>query len=634
MRALAKAIPKDDLDEKRRGTGKNRPLPSRLATASHIRLEDAEPKMTIQESTLKLEPYPRGVKAEDERSSVGALQLGQWLLGKGYIRAEQLKQALDLQKRTDPEPLLGEILRSIKAVDEEKIAEALAAQIGVGVWDLKTHPPDPKVKGLIPGALAQSLHVIPQSIEDGILRCVTIRSVDAADRAKLEFLANHPIVFSVATDAAFAKWLQQLYGLSVERMIEGLTMDAIDVSDQEVFVHDLREMASEPTLVNLVNKVIAEAIEQRASDIHVEPFESEIIIKYRIDGALQVMPPPPKQFQSAIVSRIKIMSQMDIAERYIPQDGQIRVNLPTEKVDIRVSTVPTVFGESVVLRLLNKDEALLNLTNLGIGKEPHRKLTHILELPYGILIVCGPTGSGKSTTLYGALKQIYTPEKKIITIEDPVEYQLHGINQIPVRPKRGLTFASGLRSLMRQDPDIIMVGEIRDRETADIAIRAALTGHLVLSTLHTNDAPGTVTRLIDMGVEPFLIASSVQAVLGQRLVRRLCPECRVAEKPNPDIAPEFESDFLPELIYRRGEGACERCKGRGFLGRIGIYELMTMNEKLHDLILARASATDVREVARTTMQSMRQDGWDKICRGMTTVAEVIQATRFEQGHEQ
>jgi type II secretory ATPase GspE/PulE/Tfp pilus assembly ATPase PilB-like protein len=546
----------------------------------------------------------------------------------GYVTPEQLSRALQVQAGGRRHTPLGAVLVELKILSEEQLAHALARQMGVPVWDLEAAPPDPALKELVPSVLAQSCRLVPQANENGWLRCVATGPVAPAELAKLEFIVNCPVRLAVATEGAVARQLRELYGVTVEGVIAGLRSGGDqDNGDQEVFIHELRELVEEPTLVNLVNVIISGAITERASDIHIEPFENELKVKYRIDGVLQEMPPPPKHLQAAIVSRIKIMAGLDIAERYLPQDGQIRVGTAEARVDIRVSTIPTVYGESVVLRLLNKDESLLKLTQLGMNDATRRRFEHLLGRTYGIILVCGPTGSGKTTTLYSALLKIYTPEKKIITIEDPVEYQIHGINQIPVRPKRGLTFVSGLRSIVRQDPDIIMVGEIRDRETADIAIRSALTGHLVFSTLHTNDAPGAVTRLLDMGVEPFLIASSIQGVLGQRLVRRLCRTCRAPVRPEPALREQFEVESLPERIYEAT--GCEECRHTGYVGRMGIFELLTMSEELHDLILREDSSAQLKRAARRRMQTMLQDGWEKISEGATSVQEVLKATQVD-----
>ena len=560
-------------------------------------------------------------------------RIGELLRERMGLPDEHLRHALEIQSTTQPRPLLGSILLSFNYIDEQQLTHALAGQMGVDIWDLREEPPDASLKSLIPPTIAQEHMIIPQGCENGYVRCVVTGPVAPAVRSKIEFLIGQPIRMVIASETDVLHQLQTSYGISVENMISGLSETGGDDNNdgEEYFMHDLREMAQEPTLINLVNLIISGAIEERASDIHIEPFESTLTVKYRIDGLLHEMSPPPKQFQSAIVSRIKIMAGMDIAERYIPQDGHIRVNLPHAKVDIRVSTVPTVYGESLVLRLLNKDEALMDLNQLGMSDESRTRFTALLDRPFGIILVCGPTGCGKTTTLYSALRQIYTPEKKIITIEDPVEYKIQGVNQIPVRPKRGLTFASGLRAIVRQDPDIIMVGEVRDRETADIAIRAALTGHLVFSTLHTNDAPGAITRLLDMGVEPFLIASSTQGIIGQRLMRRLCPECRRPVTPDPILLRQFEIDSLPDCIYE--PVGCDACHGRGYRGRFGVFELLTINETLHDLILRSATSNEIKRVAHKDMQTMRQDGWEKIRSGVTSLAEVMRATQMETNGE-
>jgi type II secretory ATPase GspE/PulE/Tfp pilus assembly ATPase PilB-like protein len=344
-------------------------------------------------------------------------------------------------------------------------------------------------------------------------------------------------------------------------------------------LHDIEVMANEPTVINLVNVIISTALRERASDIHLVPFESFIQLRYRIDGVLQEKQPPPKQLHAALVSRIKIMADMNIAERFMPQDGHIQINHRSSRVDIRVGTMPTIHGESVVMRLLQKDSKLLTPRELGLDKDRSALLSKLVEKPHGLFLTTGPTGSGKTTTLYSILQGIYSPEKKIITIEDPVEYELAGVAQIPVRPNRNFTFSTGLRAILRQDPDVVMVGEIRDAETAEIAIRAALTGHQVFSTLHTNDATGAVTRLLDMGVEAFLISSSLEGVLAQRLVRKICPHCRVEAKVESAVFHKLETLGVhqPNGVFYRGQG-CEECRGTGFKGRIGIFELLAITQ--------------------------------------------------------
>jgi general secretion pathway protein E len=383
----------------------------------------------------------------------------------------------------------------------------------------------------------------------------------------------------------------------------------------------LRDMASEAPVIRLVNTMIAQAAEKRSSDIHIEPFEKEFRVRYRVDGVLHNQEPPPRELKAAIISRVKLMAKLNIAERRLPQDGRIKIKVLGREIDLRVSTLPTLYGESVVMRLLDRSAGdFYDLYRLGFDERMLSRMEHYTSLPHGILLVTGPTGSGKSTTLYSALKRINQPDKKIITIEDPVEYQMDGINQIHVNPQIGLTFASGLRHIVRQDPDVIMVGEIRDRETADIAIRAALTGHFVYSTLHTNDAPSAITRLVDMGIEEYLISSTVVAVLAQRLVRLICERCKVpaGTRTTPDGA---------TVNCFRGEG-CENCFGTGYTGRIGIFELMELDDELRALILAKTDAATLTAAARRNgMRALREDGWLKVSRGVTTADEVLRVTQ-------
>ena len=396
-------------------------------------------------------------------------------------------------------------------------------------------------------------------------------------------------------------------------------------------IEQLKDLASEAPVIRLVNLIISKAIEGRASDIHIEPFEKDLKVRYRIDGILYDVESPPKKLKAAIISRVKIMAKLNIAERRLPQDGRIKLKVLGKDIDLRVSTLPTMYGESVVMRILDKSNSdLYDIRRLGFPADSLSDLEALIRRPHGILLVTGPTGSGKTTTLYSALDTINLPDKKIITIEDPVEYQMDGVNQIQVNPQIGLTFATGLRHIVRQDPDVIMVGEIRDLETAEIAIRAALTGHLVFSTLHTNDAPSAITRLVDMGAEDYLIASSLLGVLAQRLVRVICPHCRVEVFP--------VSEMLDEIGYRRGNGhdphrffegrGCERCANTGFIGRVGIYELMLVNDELRKLTVGKADSGQIRKKAlESGMRSLRDDGWLKVRQGMTTVSEVLRVTQ-------
>jgi type II secretory ATPase GspE/PulE/Tfp pilus assembly ATPase PilB-like protein len=416
-------------------------------------------------------------------------------------------------------------------------------------------------------------------------------------------------------------------------MAESLAGEADDAREVEhnldaIEADDIHRMAEQPTLINLVNLLLLEAIQSRASDVHIEPFEDELKVKYRIDGELAEQQPPPKHLQPALIGRIKIMSGMNIAERYVPQDGHITLRFEGRKVDIRVSTVPTLYGESVVMRILDKSTLPLNLGSLGMGEKHQERMNRLIAKPHGMVLVTGPTGSGKTTTLYAALSKLYDPRKKIITIEDPVEYELSGINQIPVNPKRGLTFATGLRHILRQDPDVVFVGEIRDSETADIAIRSALTGHLIFSTLHTNDAISSIGRLIDMGAEPYLVASVLEGLLAQRLGRRICQDCREQVPMPEDVEHRLSSAELEMFGGRvsRGTG-CDECNGSGYRGRIGYFELLLINPQLRRAISENRSQAALAELAGETFATMRQDGMDKARQGLTTIEEVMRATQ-------
>ncbi|HVV01681.1 MAG TPA: ATPase, T2SS/T4P/T4SS family, partial [Verrucomicrobiae bacterium] len=432
--------------------------------------------------------------------------------------------------------------------------------------------------------------------------------------------------------AEIEKALKKYYGVGAETLGE---LDQDTAMDLELpNEKEITESDQEASVIKFVNQVIWEAYKDRATDIHFEPAEDELRIRYRIDGILHQTPMPPqlKRFQAALISRIKVMSGMNISEKRLPQDGRINVRIKGEEIDIRVSTVPTVYGESVSLRLLTRGKIFLSLDKLGFAPLEEQAIREIIIKPHGIFLVTGPTGSGKSTSLYAFLSTINSVHKRIITIEEPVEYELKGINQIAVRPEIGLTFAMGLRHILRQDPNVIMVGEIRDMETAEIAIRAALTGHLVFSTLHTNDAPSAFTRLIDMGIEPFLVASSVEAVMAQRLVRTICPHCKQEQKVETDYLRRigFPADEIGSAKFYRGVG-CEECRQLGYQGRMGIYELLILNESLRPLILGRAAASTIAAKAMEQgMRTLRTDGWNKVKAGQTTIEEVLRVTQIEE----
>ena len=433
----------------------------------------------------------------------------------------------------------------------------------------------------------------------------------------------------VAPPQAILEAIEASYGTStaLQKLVEGIAPTEGD-GEREEDVNQLRDMAFEAPVVRLVNLLIEEAMVAEASDIHIEPFEDSLRVRYRVDGLLYDQEAPPRRLQAALTSRIKIMAEMNIAERRLPQDGRIRVTAAGgRRVDIRVSTVPTIHGESIVMRLLDRSSVFLPFDRLGFAPAAARGFETLIHRPHGIVLVTGPTGSGKTTTLYAALDKINRPDLKIITVEDPVEYQLKGINQIPVRPKIGLSFASGLRHIVRQDPDVIMVGEIRDLETAEIAIQAALTGHLVFSTLHTNDAPGAVTRLQDMGCEPYLVSSVLSGVLAQRLVRRVCQACRAPDHPDPATLLALGVTDVASVELFHGKG-CDDCRGTGYRGRTGIYELFRITEEARSLVVRKAPAGEIRRLAVAQgMVTLREDAWAKACAGLTTVEEILRVTQ-------
>ena len=547
-----------------------------------------------------------------------AIPLGQILIDRGLIGPEDLERALELQRERGDK--LGKILTDMGFIAQRDLLLALSAQLGLALAQLPTEssgpPSAPELDGLSSRFLRQYL-VFPLGIEEGTLTLAMADPLDFETINAVHGFCRLEIAPQIAGEQEILDAIDRYFpeGGSQSSATADLT-----TGDEEDLEH-LRDMASEAPVIRLVNAMIAQAIEKRASDIHIEPFEKEFRIRFRVDGVLFNQEQPPRELKAAIISRLKLMAKLNIAERRLPQDGRIKIRILGREVDLRVSTLPTLFGESVVMRLLDRSAGdFYDLRRLGFDDGMLARMEHYTSLPHGIFMVTGPTGSGKSTTLYSALKRINLPDKKIITIEDPVEYQMDGINQIHVNPQIGLTFASGLRHIVRQDPDVIMVGEIRDRETADVAIRAALTGHFVFSTLHTNDAPSAVTRLTDMGVENYLITSSVVAVLAQRLVRLICEHCR--ESAGTIMAPTGER--VPSF---QGRG-CEACNGSGYKGRAGIFELMELNDEIRNLIMANADASQINQAARRNhMRSLREDGWMKVGQGRTTAAEVTRVTQ-------
>ncbi|MDP7009002.1 MAG: GspE/PulE family protein [Phycisphaerales bacterium] len=493
---------------------------------------------------------------------------------------------------------------------------------------------DDEIPTVVDTELAVRLRAIPIAIEHGQLIVVMLQPDDIEAADEVATMTGYPVTRAGITDELFSELMRKYFGTTAARMAESLggqTKEAaVETSHNldTIEADDIHQMAEEPTLINLVNLILLEAIQSRASDIHIEPFETELKVKYRIDGILREQPPPPKHLQPALTGRIKIMSSMNIAERYVPQDGHIALRFEGRKVDIRVSTVPTLYGESVVMRILDKSALPLDLVSLGMVEEMRDSVDSLIAKPHGLVLVTGPTGSGKTTSLYAALSKLYDPSKKIITIEDPVEYELAGINQIPVNPKRGLTFATGLRSILRQDPDVIFVGEIRDAETADIAIRSALTGHLIFSTIHTNDAVSSIGRLIDMGVEPYLVASVLEGVLAQRLGRRICDQCKEQVEIPEDLTHRLSKNEMELLDGKMWVGrGCDKCNDTGTRGRIGYFELVTVTGKLRAAISDNLPAGQLNTLLPESHIDMRSDGMNKVAEGLTTISEVLRATQ-------
>jgi general secretion pathway protein E len=552
--------------------------------------------------------------------------LGEILVADGVTTSETIELALKRIATTGER--LGEALVAMGAVTRDDVLKAMALQYKLPyIFRGEMPSPLPVVKNLSPKYLRQYV-ICPISLEGSVLTVASAQPLNPVILDDLRQATGYEVRLAVSSPEAILEAIDRTYdGAStpLQRIVEGVEDERSP--DGEEDVNHLRDMAFEAPVIRLVNLIVENAIAAEASDIHLEPFEDSLRLRYRIDGILYDQESPPRRLRDAVTSRIKLMAEMNIAERRLPQDGRIRVSLRERRVDIRVSTIPTVHGESIVMRLLDRQSVFLPLERLGFTAEMLARFQALITRPHGIILVTGPTGSGKTTTLYGALEKINSPDRKIITIEDPVEYQLKGVNQIPVKSKIGLTFSSGLRHIVRQDPDVILVGEIRDLETVEIAIQASLTGHLVFSTLHTNDAPGAITRLQDMGAEPYLISSVLEAVLAQRLVRRICAACRVPDRPAAADLQMLGVTASPDLQLFRGRG-CDACRGTGYRGRSGIYELFPITEEVRSLILRRASSREIRRQAiQSGMTSLRLDGWTKACEGLTTVEEVLRVTQ-------
>ena len=562
---------------------------------------------------------------EDPAPPAGAPQsVGDLLVARGRLEPAALARAERAQAETGER--LDRVLTRLGLVGERDMAEALAEWLDLPLATREDYPALPLTEEALPAKFLKDSRVLPIALGENR---VTLAMADPLDDFAAEAVGlrlSRTVERCVAVPAELEDALERLTGAgqgALEQIAEAAETAAEDSTEADVA--RLRDQASEAPVIRIVNLLIAKAVEARASDIHIEPFEASLRVRTRVDGVLRAVEAPPARLSAAVISRIKIMAGLNIAERRLPQDGRIKIVARGKEVDLRVSTLPTLHGEGVVLRILDREGAVLDFDALGFDAGTKDRLLGLLERPNGILLVTGPTGSGKTTTLYTALKHLNAPEKKILTVEDPVEYQLHGVKQVQVRPKIGLTFAHVLRAILRQDPDIIMIGEIRDLETAQIAVQAALTGHLVLATVHTNTAAATVTRLLDMGVEDYLLTSTLVGILAQRLVRRLCPDCREPYEALPELARQIEPDGGAVTLFRpRG---CAACNGTGYHGRAGILEILPMADEIRRLVLRHAESRELHKAALDLgMRSMHQDGLMKARAGLTSFEEVARVT--------
>lgn len=557
-------------------------------------------------------------------------RLGEILVAGHGIAPQTIEEALSAAAKSGKR--LGEALLAAKAISETQLAEALAAQQGLPCLTGIPSDTPAELLALIPIGYAKEYRIYPLGRDEKGLRLAMADPLDSRPLNDLAVLTGERIRVTVAPAAEIVAAINRGYEGRAEQareVVEEIGGDTQLVRGLEPA--DLLDTSDEAPIIRFVNSLITQGYKERASDIHIEPFEAEVVVRYRIDGILYEVLRPPRQAQASIVSRIKIMSGLNIAEKRLPQDGRFRVRIAGKDLDVRVSTLPTAFGERVVMRLLEQSSSVPSLEDIGMDAGILEQTMRMIGKSHGIFLVTGPTGSGKTTTLYAALSRLNNQEKNIITVEDPIEYQLTGVGQIQVNPKINLTFAAGLRSILRQDPDVIMVGEIRDGETAEIAVQSALTGHMVFSTLHTNDAAGALTRLVEMGIEPFLAASSIVGILAQRLVRRICPDCRESYRPSPEMLREMGlTQAVPaDALFYRGKG-CPRCMDIGYRGRTGIYELLTMDEEIRDLLLRNKDAAGIKATAVARgMLTLRDAGLAKALRGETTIEEVLRVTQEE-----
>ncbi|MFQ5598436.1 MAG: GspE/PulE family protein [Nitrospiria bacterium] len=556
-------------------------------------------------------------------------RLGQMLLAEGLVTELQLERALRAQKNSGSR--LGKVLLDLGYVTEDGVIKVLGKQMGIPHISLGTMVIDPEVIQLIPELAARRHQVLPLFRKEKTLHLAMVDPLNVFAIDDIHQITGLDITPVVGTEREILKAIERFYRGTGTMKAAIQDADRKAMADVEALVQEQSERAEDSPVVKFVNTLIGQAVKEGASDVHLEPDGEIVQIRYRVDGLLHDVMTAPKSLQAGVVSRIKILASMDIAETRVPQDGRFEMKVGDKDIDIRISTLPTGFGEKIVMRLLDKVSVLIGLEELGWNTDTLRDFDRYFRRPYGLILVTGATGSGKTTTLYSVLQTINTPEKNIVTIEDPVEYQLKRITQVQVNEKVGVTFAKGLRSILRQDPDVVMVGEIRDRETVNLAIQAALTGHLVLSTLHTNDAPGAIARLIDMGAEPFLIASSLTAVVSQKLVRKICSRCTADYNPPEDLIDRLglrhRLEAGREPSFQKGSG-CPDCRGTGYAGRIGLYELLPVDGAVRDLIVTRSSSAQIRKAAlKTNFQPLRSDGISKALQGQTSLEEVLRVTQ-------
>jgi type IV pilus assembly protein PilB len=564
--------------------------------------------------------------------SAPADRIGDQLVNEGLIAREQLAKALDDARAGGTR--VGFSLVKLGFLSEQDLVRALARQHRVPAVDLERVKLDPKVLKLVPAEIAVKHQVLPLRRVGRTLTVAMSNPTDLGVIDDLKFITRFDIEPVIAGDFTLRKIIEKEYEQNDERMTELLKtfeneeIEVVEDTEEEISVSSLAAAVEEAPVVKLINGILTDAVQKGASDIHFECYEKDIRVRYRIDGVLQEIMRPPTKMKAALISRFKILSDLNIAERRVPQDGRLKLRMGRRVIDFRVSTLPTLFGEKIVLRILDKSNLTLDLEKFGMEPKAEADFMKAIMNPYGMVLVTGPTGSGKTTTLYSALSKINTPEVNIMTAEDPVEYNLHGINQVLVRTEIGMSFSAALKAFLRQDPNIIMVGEIRDIDTGSIAIKAALTGHLVLSTLHTNDAPSTITRMIDMGIEPFNVASAVNLITAQRLARRICNSCK-EEVTYPDeymVAASLKPEDVAGMKFFRGKG-CDACGGSGYKGRQGLYEVMAMSPALRRMILQGAATADLQaQAVADGMLTLRMDGMKKVARGITTLEEVIKET--------